>query len=99
MYSITKIGNNPNNATGLREFIADYISDIDKLPHINNEGVQQNENTVSNDKVSAGSKCLCIEDSKWYVLGNDDVWHIISNSNISSASSLELDENGILSIQ
>ena len=98
MYSITKIGNNYNNITGLREFIADYINDIEKLPHINNKGIQQNENTVSNDKVSAGSKCLCIENSKWYVLGNDDVWHIISNSNISNVS-LELDENGILSIQ
>ena len=98
MYSITKIGDN-TNTMGIRQFIADYISDIDKLPHINNKGIQQNENTVSNDKVSAGSKCLCIENSKWYVLGNDDVWHFISNSNISNVSSLELDENGILSIQ
>lgn len=42
MYSITKIGDN-TNTMGIRQFIADYISDIDKLPHINNKGIQQNE--------------------------------------------------------
>ena len=93
MYSITKIGNN-TNTMGIRQFIADYTSDINELPHISNKGTQQNEDAVSNDKVSAGSRCFCIENSKWYVLGNDDIWHDIPNN-----ISLGLDENGILSVQ
>ena len=96
MYSITKFGDSISNM-GIRQFLADNISDIDKLPHITSKGEQQGNNTSSNAMISAGSKCLCIENSSWYILGNDDIWHKISNTNIdASAISMELDENGVL---
>ena len=81
MYSITKFGDSISNM-GIRQFLADNISDIDKLPHITSKGEQQVNNTSSNAMISAGSNCLCIENSSWYILGNDDIWHKIPNANI-----------------
>lgn len=74
MYSITKIGNNVNT-TNIREFVADKREDIEQLPHINKEGVEQNGDSMSNNKVFAGSMCICLEDGSVWMLGNDDEWH------------------------
>ena len=76
MYSITKVGDRTNSGS-IREFVADKLEDISKLPHVKIQGVQQGDDTVSNDCVMAGSSCFCIENSSVYMLGNDDVWHEI----------------------
>ena len=75
MFNITKVGNDINSRQ-VREFIADMVADIDKLPHINTRGTQT-ANEHLNDMVQAGSTCFCIEDSSVWMLGNDDVWHEI----------------------
>ena len=76
MYSITKVGDRTNSG-GIREFVADKLEDISKLPHLKTRGEQQGSDTVSNDCVMAGSSCFCIENSSVWMLGNDDVWHEI----------------------
>ena len=76
MYSITKVGDRTNSGS-IREFVADTLEDISKLPHLKTQGVQQGDNTVSNDCVMAGSSCFCIENSSVWMLGNDDEWHEI----------------------
>lgn len=76
MYSITKVGDRTNSGS-IREFVADKLEDISKLPHLTVRGEQQGSDTVSNDCVLAGSSCFCIENSSVYMLGNDDVWHEI----------------------
>ena len=76
MYSITKVGDRTNSGS-IREFVADKLEDIGKLPHLTVRGEQQGSDTVSNDCALAGSSCFCIENSSAYMLGNDDVWHEI----------------------
>lgn len=73
MYSLTKLGNNMNS-DGVREFIADTLDDVQKLPRLKTEGTQQGGDSTSNDCVMAGSTCLCLEDSSVWILGNDDKW-------------------------
>ena len=76
MYSITKVGDRTNSGS-IREFVADKLEDISKLPHLKTQGIQQGNDTVSNDCVMAGSSCFCIENSSVWMLGNDDEWHEI----------------------
>ena len=45
------------------EFVADTLSDIISLPHL--------------ESVAAGSSCFVIENSSVYMLGNDNIWHEI----------------------
>lgn len=73
MFNITKIGDDINSRK-IREFIADTVSDIDKLPHINSRGTQGTNNDPIDDCVAAGSTCLVIETSAVYMLNNADVW-------------------------
>jgi len=77
MFSITKVGNDINSRH-IREFIADTVSGIDNLPHINARGTQNTtEISPVDDCVAAGSTCFVIENSSVWMLGNDDVWHEI----------------------
>ena len=73
MYSITKVGNRTNSGS-IREFVADKLEDISKLPHSKNRGVQQGDDTASNDCVMAGSSSFCIENSSVWMLSNADEW-------------------------
>ena len=57
MYKIIKNGD--NTSSGVAEFVADELTDIDTLPV----------------DVSAGSSCICLENSSVWMLGNDGVWH------------------------
>ena len=79
MFSVTKVGNDINTRQ-IRQFVADKSTDIDKLPRNNARGTQTTNEKTFNDKVSAGSKCFVIESSEEYMLGNDDVWHLIKTS-------------------
>ena len=79
MFSITKVGNDINTRQ-IREFIADQVTDIDKLPRKNNRGTQNTNEDPLNDMISAGSKCFVIETSETYMLGNDNEWHFIKTS-------------------
>lgn len=74
MFSITKVGNDVNSRQ-IREFVADTISDIAKLPHISTRGTQgTDENDPINVCVAAGSTCFVVEASAVYMLNNADVW-------------------------
>ena len=73
MYSITKVGNRTNSGS-IREFVADKLEDISKLPHLKTRGVQQGDDTASNDCVMAGSSCFCIVNSSVWMLSNADEW-------------------------
>jgi len=77
MFRTTKVGNEISSRE-VREFIADFVSDIDKLPHITSRGTQNRIPDDSfDDQVDAGSSCFVIENSSVWMLGNDDVWHEI----------------------
>lgn len=72
-YWIIEAGNS-NNAN-YRGFYCDYLSDISKLPTQTKEGAPQEGDTVSSKPCSAGSNCVCLENSNVYVLGKDtDQW-------------------------
>lgn len=74
MFSITKVGNDVNSRQ-IREFVADSISDITKLPHIASRGMQGlTEKDPIDDCVAPGSTCFVIENSSVYMLSNADVW-------------------------
>ena len=75
MFSITKVGDDINSRK-IREFVADTISDVDKLPHIKTKGTQEGIESL-NDLVEAGSSCFVIENSSVWMLGNDDIWREI----------------------
>jgi hypothetical protein len=76
MYSVTKVGDK-TNSDSIREFTVDTLEDINSLPHITSEGVQQGNDISSHNCVKAGSTAFCIADSSIWMLGNDDVWHQI----------------------
>lgn len=60
-----------NSYNNSKYFQCDYISDIEKLPTITNEGVKQNNDTVSCYRCAPGSQCLCQEDGSIWLLGKD----------------------------
>lgn len=65
------------NYTGyplIRNFFCDEPSDIANLPTSTTEGVQQGSDTVSCQKVNAGSSCLCIGSGELYMLNSSDTW-------------------------
>lgn len=74
MYSITKVGDRVNSPK-IREFVIDSPDSLNELPHIHTEGLQQNNDTSSNDCVLPGSTCIVLSTSQVYMLGNDDVWY------------------------
>ena len=76
MFSITKAGNDITTRK-IREFIADEITDLDKLPRKNFRGSQNTNEDYLNDSVSAGSTCFITSTSETYMLGNDDTWHLV----------------------
>ena len=77
MFSITKVGNEVSSRE-VREFIADLLSDVEKLPHIDTRGTQNAiHDDGLDDPVHAGSTCFVIENSSVWMLGNDDVWREI----------------------
>lgn len=61
-YHIMKQGNNVT--AYLQELVADNISDLETLP--------------SFPDCAIGSRCLIIENSQFYILGNDNKWHILN---------------------
>ena len=77
MFSITKVGDEVSSRE-VREFIADLLSDVEKLPHISSRGT---ENAIYDDgladPIHSGSTCFVIENSSVWMLGNDDVWREI----------------------
>lgn len=76
MFSITKAGNDITTRK-IREFIADEITDLDKLPRKNFRGTQNTNESYLNDPVSAGSTCFILSTSETYMLGNDDMWYLV----------------------
>lgn len=83
-YWVHECGN--KNSSLWRYFQCDYLSDIKKLPTSTKEGVPQQNDTISKNKCSPGSQCLCHEDGSLWLLGKDtDKW-IKRNLNISSGS-------------
>lgn len=103
MFSITKVGNDINTRQ-IREFIADQVTDIDKLPRKNKRGTQNTNEDSLNDIVSAGSKCFVIETSETYILGNDDIWHLtktggsegVDGKNCTIQSIVETDDGNVV---
>ncbi len=84
-YWVHECGNQNNSLW--RYFQCDYLSDIKKLPTATKEGISQINDTVSKNKCSPGSKCLCQEDGSLWFLGKDTDRWIKLNLNISSGSS------------
>lgn len=59
-----------------RSFMCDRRADIQKLPRMEIEGKQQDNDTVSDNPCIYGSDCFCLEDSSVWVLSKDDnEWH------------------------
>lgn len=58
----------------IRNFYCDTPADITNLPTSSSEGVQQGDDTVSCQKVSPGSSCLCIGSGELYMLNSLDQW-------------------------
>jgi len=83
MFSITKAGNDITTRK-IREFIADEITDLDKLPRKNFRGTQNTNESYLNDPVSAGSTCFILSTSETYMLGNDDMWYLVKTTGGSS---------------
>jgi len=106
MFSVTKVGNDINTRQ-IREFIADQVTDIDKLPRKNMRGTQITNEKTYNDCVSAGSKCFVIETSETYMLGNDDVWHLtktggsegVDGKNCTIQSIVETDDGNVVTFE
>lgn len=67
MFWIQESGLNKNNP-GYKLFYAESFTDISHLPTDKKEGTQTGGDTVSNKICALGSECLCIENSKKYVL-------------------------------
>lgn len=55
-------------------FICDTPDDLADLPTSTREGTPQAGDSSIDDKVVAGSTCLCISTSDVYMLNSDDVW-------------------------
>lgn len=87
MFSITKINGQPNSSQ-IKKFICDYQSDILNLPTNTKLGIQVGGYASSNETCAIGSNAYCIETSENYILGNDDVWHLMSSN--SSDSKIDL---------
>ena len=80
MFSITKVGNDINTRQ-IRQFIADQVTDIDKLPRKNTRGTQNNVDDSVNDFVAPGSTCFVIDTSEEYMLNNEtDEWKLIKTA-------------------
>ncbi len=54
-----------------RSYECTHLSDIDKLPKINKSGEAKERDTVSPLPCSAGSDCLCLEDSSVWILDEE----------------------------
>lgn len=82
-YWIHEAGN--RNSSIWRFFMCDYLSDINNLPDMINEGKPQENDTVCKNRCSPGSKCLCQEDGSIWLLGKEtNQWKKISSSGSSS---------------
>lgn len=57
-----------------RDFWCDTPDDISNLPTSIHLGVQQGDDTVSNQIVAHGSTCFCISPVGLYVLNSEDEW-------------------------
>ena len=55
-------------------FFCDTPDDIQNLPTSRREGVPQSGDTSVDDKVVAGSTCLCISTGDVYMLNSNDEW-------------------------
>lgn len=79
MFSVIKSGDDITTRQ-IREFIADQVTDIDKLPRKNIRGTQITKENYLNDVVSAGSKVYVIESGETYILPNEsDEWVLMKN--------------------
>lgn len=82
-FSITQIGNDKNSAI-YKEYTVDYKSDIALLPTSIALGKQTTGNPVDNDYCAVGSIAIVIEGNGKWILGNDNVWHEITQSSSSA---------------
>lgn len=57
-----------------RDFMCDTPADVPNLPTMTRLGVQQGEDTVSNQIVEKGSSCFCISPVGLYILNSEDEW-------------------------
>lgn len=88
-FSITQIGNDKNSAI-YKEYTVDYKSDIALLPTSISLGKQTIGSPVDNDYCAIGSKATVIEGNGKWILGNDNVWHEITQSSSSAGVSQDL---------
>ncbi len=82
-FSITQIGNDKNSAI-YKEYTVDYKSDIALLPTSTALGKQTTGSLVDNDYCAVGSIAIVIEGNGKWILGNDNVWHEITQSSSSA---------------
>lgn len=82
-FSVTQIGNDKNSAI-YKEYTVDYKSDIALLPTSIALGKQPNGKAVENDYCAIGSKATVIEGNGKWILGNDNVWHEITQTSSST---------------
>lgn len=91
-YWVHECGNRNNSLW--RYYQCDYLSDIKKLPTATKDGEQQEHDTVSKNKCSPGSQCLCHEDSSFWMLGKDtNKWIKRKITSSSGGSSGEIPDN------
>lgn len=83
MFSVIKSGNDMTTRQ-IREFIADEITDIDKLPRKNIRGTQDTNESYINDPIAAGSTCFVIATEEKYMLGNNNTWYLLKTTGGSS---------------
>lgn len=70
-YWIQEIGGNGTNRQNWRMYHCDYVTDIQKLPLNDKNGVQQGDDTISCTKAHYGDQCMVLEDSSVWELGNE----------------------------
>lgn len=88
-YWIHESGNKNNSMW--KFFMCDYITDIKNLPTITSVGKAQQDDTISQNRCSPGSKCLCLEDGSIWLIGKDtNKWIKIKNAFPSGGSSGEV---------
>lgn len=67
-YWIQEFGGNGKNNSSYRLFYCETEADITDLPNLTDEGVQQGNDTVSNNPCPAGCEALALDTGDLYIL-------------------------------
>lgn len=90
-YSIMKI--DCSNHSNRIEYLCDKMSDVENLPTSSKNGKDLNSDNITNQPCAISSVALCIENSSRYILGNDNIWHKLTN--VSSDVQVDFIDGGI----